>query len=89
MQIVTKILQAIYQIIASSYIKYHNLIISKEYMFSSSLVVFALCVLYSSGLRPLQFSPGPLSCLHNSKHYKIPEQGKGTDDHLLPLGDWL
>ena len=22
-------------------------------------------------------------------HYKIPEQGKGTDDHLLPLGDWL
>ena len=22
-------------------------------------------------------------------HYKIPEQGKGTDDHLLPLGDWF
>ena len=22
-------------------------------------------------------------------HYKIPEQGNGTDDHLLPLGDWF
>ena len=28
-------------------------------------------------------------CSHNCYHYKIPEQGKGTDDHLLPLGDWL
>merc|ERR1712198_660512 len=45
--------------------------------------------LYSTGLRPLRFPPGPLPCLHNSYHHKIPEQGKGTDDHLLPLGDWL
>ena len=45
--------------------------------------------LYSTGLRPLRFPPGPLPCLYNSYHHKIPEQGKGTDDHLLPLGDWL
>ena len=45
--------------------------------------------LYSTGLCPLRFLPGPLPCLHNIYHYKIPEQGKGTDDHLLPLGDWF
>ena len=45
--------------------------------------------LYSTGLCPLQFPQGPLPCLHNSYHDEIPEQGKGTDDHLLPLGDWL
>ena len=45
--------------------------------------------LYSTGLCPLQFPPGPLPCLHNSHHHKIPEQGKGTDDYLLPLGDWF
>ena len=45
--------------------------------------------LYSTGLRPLRFPPGPLPCLHNSYHHKIPEQGKGTDDHLLPLGNWF
>ena len=44
--------------------------------------------LYSTGLRPLRFPPGPLPCLHNSHHQKIIKQGKGTDDHLLPLGDW-
>ena len=26
---------------------------------------------------------------HNGDHHKIPDQGKGTDDHLLPWGDWL
>ena len=45
--------------------------------------------LYSTGLRPLRFPPGPLSCSHNSYHNEIPEQGKGTDEHLLPLGDWF
>ena len=30
-----------------------------------------------------------LSCLPNSFHHKMLEQGKGTEDHLLPLGDWL
>ena len=45
--------------------------------------------LYSTGLRSLQFPPGPLPCLHSSYHHEIPQQGKGTDDHPLPLGDWL
>ena len=45
--------------------------------------------LYSTGLCFLWFPPEPLPCSHNCHHYKIPEQGKGTDDHLLPLGDWL
>ena len=44
---------------------------------------------YSTGLCLLRFPPEPLPCSHNCYHYKIPEQGKGTDDHLLPLGDWL
>ena len=44
--------------------------------------------LYSTGLCPLRFPPGPLPCLHNSDQYKKREQGKGADDHLLPLGDW-
>ena len=43
----------------------------------------------STGLCLLRFSPEPLPCSHNCYHYKIPEQGKGTDVHLLPLGDWL
>ena len=30
-----------------------------------------------------------LPCLPDSKHHELQEQGKGTDDHLLPLGDWL
>ena len=25
----------------------------------------------------------------NNYHYNISEQGKGTDDHLWPLGDWF
>merc|ERR1711872_225626 len=41
----------------------------------------------STGLCLLRFPPEPLPCSHNCHHYKIPEQGKGTDDHLLPLGD--
>ena len=45
--------------------------------------------LFSTGLYPLRFPLGLLPCLHNSYHHEIPEQGKGTDDHLLPLGDWL
>ena len=45
--------------------------------------------LYSTGLRPLQFSPKPLPCFHSSYHHKILKQGKGTDDHLLSLGDWF
>ena len=32
---------------------------------------------------------GALLCSNNSNPPKIPEQGKGTFDHLLPLGDWL
>ena len=44
---------------------------------------------YSTGLRLLWFPPEPLPCSHNCYHYKILEQGKGTDDHLLPLGDWF
>ena len=43
----------------------------------------------SVGLCLLRFTPEPLPFSHNCYHYKIPEQGKGTDDHLLPLGDWL
>ena len=43
----------------------------------------------STGLCLLWFPPEPLPCSRNCYHYKIPEQGKGTDDHLLPLGDWL
>ena len=43
----------------------------------------------STGLRLLRFPPEPLPCSHSCQHYKIPEHGKGTDDHLLPLGDWL
>ena len=37
---------------------------------------------------PLQFQPGPMPCLNNSYQYKIQEQGKDTNNHLLPLGDW-
>ena len=44
---------------------------------------------YSTGLCLLRFPPEPLPCSHNCYHYKILEQGKGTDDHLLPLGDWF
>ena len=42
-----------------------------------------------TGLRLLWFPPEPLPCSHNCYHYKILEQGKGTDDHLLPLSDWF
>ena len=38
---------------------------------------------------PLWLPPGPLSCLLNCYHEEIPKQGKGTNDHLLPLCDWL
>ena len=44
---------------------------------------------YSTGLRLLQFPSEPLPCLHNCYHHKILEQGKGTNNHLLPLGDRL
>ena len=37
----------------------------------------------------LWFPPEPLPCLHDCYYYKIPKQGNGTDDHLLPLGDWF
>ena len=43
----------------------------------------------STGLRLLRFPPETLPCSQNCNHYKIPEQGKGTDDHLLPLGNRL
>ena len=43
----------------------------------------------STGLCPLQFPLGPLPCLPNSYLCEILEQGKGTNDHLLPWGDWL
>ena len=36
---------------------------------------------------PSGFLPGPLPCLPDSYQHEILEQGKGTDDHLLPLGD--
>ena len=47
--------------------------------------------LYSTGLRPL---PGPLPCSNlenlNPTIWKIiVEQGKGTADHLVPLGSVL
>ena len=45
--------------------------------------------LYSTGLRPLRYPLGPLPCLHNRHRSEIPKQGKGTADHLLPLGDWF
>ena len=45
--------------------------------------------LYSTGLCLLLFPLELLPCSHNSYRYEIPEQGKGTDDHLLPLGDWF
>ena len=45
--------------------------------------------LYSTRLCPLWFPPEPLPCLHNSYHKKVVKQGRGTDDHLLPLGDWF
>ena len=45
--------------------------------------------LYSTGLCPLRFPPGPLPCLPNSHHHEMMQQGKGTDDHLLPLGNFL
>ena len=44
---------------------------------------------YSTGLCLLRFPPEPLPCSHNSYQYKISDKGKGTDDHLLPLGDWF
>ena len=43
--------------------------------------------LYSTGLCLLQLPSELLLCSHNSYRYKILKQGKGTDDHLLPLGD--
>ena len=36
---------------------------------------------------PSGFLPGPLPCLPDSYQHEILEQGKGTDDHLLALGD--
>ena len=46
---------------------------------------------HSTGLRP---QPGPLSCFNkensNPTNWKTKvKQGKGTADHLMPLGDWL
>ena len=45
--------------------------------------------LYSTGLCLLRFPSEPLPCSHNSYRYQIQKQGKGTNDYLLPLGDWL
>ena len=36
-----------------------------------------------TGLCLLRFPPEPLPCSHNCYHYKILEQGKGTDDNLV------
>ena len=36
--------------------------------------------LYSAELCPLWLPQWPLTCLHNSYHHEIPEQGKGTND---------
>ena len=44
---------------------------------------FPLC---STGLCP---PLGPKPCLHKRLPQQTTKQGKGTDDHLLPLGDWL
>ena len=38
----------------------------------------------STGLCPLS---GPL--LHIHVNYQILKQGKGTPDHMMPLGDWF
>ena len=40
---------------------------------------------HSTGLRPL---PGPLPCFPPREPRHV-EQGKGTVDHLMSLGDWL
>ena len=40
-----------------------------------------------TGLHPLQFPPRALLWSHKNYHSEILEHGKGTDDHLLPLGD--
>ena len=32
---------------------------------------------------------GPLPCSLQKLPSSVTQQGKGTDDHLLPLGDWL
>ena len=54
--------------------------------------------LYSTRLRPLRFSPGPLPCSYNNYYFKIVEQGKGTDDlwatgwhwnHGHQIHDWM
>ena len=45
--------------------------------------------LYSTGLHLHRFPPEPLPCSNNCYHYKLPEQGNGTDDHLLPFSDWF
>ena len=44
--------------------------------------------LYSTRLSPLQFPHAPQPCLPNSYNPEILEQGKCTNDQLLPLGNW-
>ena len=43
--------------------------------------------LYSTGLCPLRYPPRLLPCLPNSYPHKILKQGKGTNHHLLSLGN--
>ena len=45
--------------------------------------------LNSKRLPSLRFPLVLLPCLHSSYHIKMAGQDKGTDDHLMPLGDWL
>ena len=40
--------------------------------------------LYSTGLRPLKVPSGAAVLFMSPLSLKIPEQGKGTNDHLLP-----
>ena len=42
------------------------------------------------GPKLLQIPPsGPKPCLPKGYHIHTAQQGKGTDDHLLPLGEWF
>ena len=59
----------------------------KKQVQASNIIVLVVQGLH--GVPDFSISELPLRCLHNIYHYEIPEQSKGNDDHLLPLGDWF